>query len=213
MERPDTFCQAEEVSSADAIAPLSCADVIAQRSPPLVLFTPALLVTHGRFDRDPVIEFDARFPAPSRDTRPFYTELTRGAEFFFSGLGVAALRDQPRPVNWDKRLYCVDATRAEECFAFIGGIAFSDPKTGFFGNTFFYNLRIPDPTSRQNQTLDVTVFGVATNSALIFLTERINLPPQVVVLPVKSGAEAAQFLRGRGIVTSLDDTDPLNMRD
>lgn len=212
MKRPDTFCQVDALSMTDDIGRLSFSDVVAARDTQIVLFTPALLITHGRFDRDPVIEFDARFPAPA-EQRPFYTELTRDNEHFFSGLGAHALATQPGLINWDRRLYCVPASRAEECFAFIGGIAFSDPKTGFFGHTFSYDLNVPDPTSSRRQTLAVRVFGVATNTYISFLAARTQAQPRVVTVPVSGPEVAAQFLMTRGIISTLTADDPLSMRD
>ena len=155
MDRPKVFTQVEEVTHADSISRLSLSDVLNNRDRPLTLFTPALLITHGGFDRDPVVEFDARFPADNKDFRPFFTEV-RDPQTFFSGLGFAALPGR-KPVAWDKRLYCIAKERADECFSFIGGIAFSNPKTGFFANVFSYDATIPDPTSDRGQYLDIKV--------------------------------------------------------
>jgi hypothetical protein len=213
MDRPASFTQVEHISAADDIARRSCADVLGARERPLVFFTPALLVTHGGFDRDPVIEFDSRFPAPTSDQRPFYLDLQREHEVFFSGLGLANLPGRVKPVNWDKRLYCVDAERAEECFEFIGGIAFSNPKTGFFASVFSYDMVIQDPTSTRLQTLTVKVFGVAASDFVAFLETRLAGPPKVRRIKMTNASASIGFLRQRNIVTNLTDDDPLQMRD
>jgi hypothetical protein len=213
MDRPASFTQVEHISAADDIARRSCADVLGERERPLVFFTPALLVTHGGFDRDPVIEFDSRFPAPSSDQRPFCVDLQREHEVFFSGLGLAHLPGRTKPVNWDKRLYCIDAERAEDCFAFIGGIAFSDPKTGFFASVFSYDMVIQDPTSTRFQTLSVKVFGIAASDFVAFLETRLVGPPKARRIKMPNASASIGFLRQRNIVTNLTDEDPLQMRD
>jgi len=212
MDRPASFKQVEVITGADDILRRSFADIIGQRENPVVLFTPALLIAHAGFDRDPVIEFDARYPVESKDSRPFYTELQREHEFFFSGLGSVPAAGT-RPVNWDKRLYCIDQARAEECFAFIGGIAFSNPKTGMFASVFSYDMRIPDPTSTRNQTLVVKIFGVATNTFISMFEARGSKPPYARKLPMASAAASLGFLRQHSILTSFTGEDPLHMRD
>ena len=112
MKRPDTFTEVEAITSADAIQAISCSEALRRREKPLVLFTPALLFTHAGFDRDPVVEFDARFPAESRDLRPFCIDL-KGDDVFFRGLGVMPSPGRVTPVNWDKRIYGIDADRKE----------------------------------------------------------------------------------------------------
>lgn len=213
MDRPKIFTRVDEVSDADQISRRSLTDVLHSRDEPLSLFTPALLVTHGGFDRDPVTEFDARFPADTRDLRPFYTELQREHEFFFRGLGAVALPGHTRAVMWDKRLYCVAAKRAEECFAFIGGIAFSNPKTGLFASVFSYDLSIPDPTSVLGQRLQVKVFGVVANSFVVFLEDNGIKQPKVRRIGFNTSEQALGFIRQQGLFTSFTGDDPLKTRD
>jgi hypothetical protein len=210
---PKIFEAVDSVAGADDIAPLSCADALQSRHRKVALFTPALLITHGGFDRDPVIEFDARFPA-ERDLRPFCVDLRREHEFFFAGLGAVQLPNRSRLVNWDKRLYAIDAERKDECFEFIGGIAFSDPRRGFFAHTFAYDIQIPDPTSKKYDILTVTIFGVLANTFIALLRARLNKPAVAVKIPVSSQVAAAQFLGQQyGIVTPGHLDDPLTQRD
>jgi hypothetical protein len=214
MQRPDTFQQVDAISGADAIAHVSLADVLNRRADPVRLFTPAVLITHGRFDRDPVVEFDARFPVAEKHMRPFYTALASDKPSFFSGLGCAAVGDNPQVVNWDRRLYCIDERRADECFGFLSGIAFSDPKAGFFGSVFSHALDVPDPTSRRGQMLSVMCFGVVTSTFVSFLAPRSpGAIPRVVTVPVNDADAAAEFLRNCNVLSSFDGTDLLNLRD
>ena len=213
MDRPTSFQQIEHITSADDIARRSCADIFSARDRPLALFTPALLVTHAGFDRDPVIEFDARFPAESGDQRPFFTELQHHDEAFFAGLGAMPVPGRSRVVNWDRRLYCIDANRAEECYSFIGGIAFSNPQTGVFSSVFSYDMAIPDPTSRHGQFLNITVFGVISNTFIALLEAQLLGPPRARRIQMHSADAGIQFLRARGVASGFTGEDPLTMRE
>lgn len=212
MTRPDSFKEVPEITGADAIQAMSCADALRQRSRPVALFTPAVLVTHGGFDRDPVIEFDARFPAANRDERPFCVDLRKDNEFFFEGLGVSALPGTTRPINWDKRLYAIVENRAEECFAFLSGIAYSNQQHGFYGSAFAYGLDIADPTSKKNDRLLVTVIGAITNHTVSFLEPRPTDRPVLKQYKTVNGQLPA-ILRGQSIFTNFTGDDPLHMRD
>ena len=213
MLRPSTFTQVDAISGADSIAVLSCSDVLQQRENPLALFTAALLFTHGGFDRDPISEFDARFPAASSDLRPFYIDLAKNHENFFSGVGTCPAPGKKTPVNWNKRLYCIDQRRQEECFNFLGGIAYSAPKANMFASTFSQTVSTPDPTSKTGQFLDVTVFGVMSNQFVVYLDSQLHAPAIVRKL---SGAAFNMLPRGicaAGHAAGFTGIDPLEMRD
>lgn len=214
MLTPGPFRELDAITNADKIVTRSCADVLRSFEKKISLFTPALLLTHGGFDRDPITEFDARFPAESEDSRPFCIDLKADTnEFFFSGLGVHSLPGYPLPVNWDKRIYGIDKEREEECFAFLSGIAFSDPKTGFFASVFAYDLTTPDPTSWFNEILSVKIFGVISNKFITMLEKRLKGPPGVRQIPVPSSTAALGFLQQNGILSPFTETDPLDLRD
>lgn len=212
MNRPDTFTEVAAVTGADAIQTLSCADALKNHGFPLALFTPAVLFTHGGFDRDPVLEFDARFPAASRDLRPFCVDLKKDNEFFFEGLGVMPAPGTIRPVNWDKRVYAIAQSRAEECFAFLSGIAYSNPQHGFFGGAFAYGLDISDPTSFKNDRLLVTIIGTITSLGVSFLEPRQTDRPILKQYKLVNGKLPA-VLRGQSIFTNFTGEDPIKMRD
>lgn len=213
MQRPDTFQEVDNVTDADAIARFSCGEALRNTGRNLKLFTPALLITHGGFDRDPVVEFDARFPVDAKDLRPFAIDLTRAEERFFSGLGSTKLPGTKQPVNWDKRLYVIDESRAEECFGFISGIAFSDPKRAFFANVMSYDLNIADPTAADNERLVVKVFGVMSNQFDAFLQPRPTAEPIVKVVPAFGRSTFPVNLPRTNLIGIRPDEDPLNMRE
>lgn len=213
MQRPDTFHEVDAVTNADEITRLSCSEALRSTGRELKLFTPALLITHGGFDRDPVLEFDARFPASSKELRPFAIDLTRDAERFFSGLGVTKAPGTKQLVNWDKRLYAIDESRAEECFGFIGGIAFSAPKRGFFANVMSYDLNIADPTSIDNDRLIVKVFGVMSNQFDAFLQPRPTAEPIARVVHMGGRSSFPANLPRTNLIGIRPDEDPLNMRE
>lgn len=206
-----TFVAIDSVTAADDIASRSCAEVLHGLTKKITLFTPALLITHGKFDRDPVIEFDALFPADSADSRPFCIDLKRDKEFFFRGLGLHGLPGRKTPINWDKRLYGIQQERAEECFAFLSGIAFSDLKNDFFASTFAYDLNIADPTSKLNEILSVKIFGVVSNKFVAMLQANAAGPPQAQQVPMASGLSALNFMRQKGILSNFTGDDPFRV--
>lgn len=216
MKRPSTFTELTPVTNADAISVISCSEALRRREKPVALFTAALLFTRGRFDRDPVVEFDAYMPAPSADLRPFCVDLKNDNEWFFNGLGVCPAPGRTAPVNWDKRLYVIDASRAADCFGFLGGIAYSDPKTNFFASTFSYDLTIPDPTSRSGEMLRVKVFGVISNTFVAYIDYsrfQSGVVPAVQVVYSNDPKLTLSAIGGKQLYTSFTGDDPLTMRD
>lgn len=214
MTRPDTFTSLDPVTHADPISVVSCAEALRRREKPVALFTPALLFTRCRFDRDPVVEFDAYMPAPAADLRPFCVDLKNDSEWFFHGLGTMPAPGKSRPVNWDKRLYLIDETRAEDCFGFLNGIAYSDPKTNFFASTFSYNLIIPDPTSQLRETLTVRVFGVIGNTFVAYLrADPVSGIPSAQFVHTHEPQRVLNSISGGNVNFTFTGEDPLRMRD
>lgn len=212
MTRPDTFTEMDALTGTDAIPRMSCSEALRNTGRKLKLFTPALLITHGGFDRDPVVEFDVRVPNDEKEKRPFAVDLTRGDDRFFFGLGVTALPGSRQTVDWDKRLYAIDEERADVCFAFLGGIAFSDPKSGFFANVMSYDISVLDPTSKRNEWLDVKVFGVLANTFTAYLQENKHGAP--IARSVATTGQALPFnLPRTNLFGTRPDDDPLSMRD
>lgn len=212
MRRSSEFREVDDVSGAYNAPTIALSDVLRQKAQDFFLFTPALLLTHSEFDRDPVVEFAVRSPA-EKDLLPFCIDARQASRPFFTGLGEKQLPGRQKFVDWDRRLYCVDASRKEDCISFIGGIVFSNPKSGTFGVSFYYDISIPDPTAREPSELQVGVFGVRTNKHVAFLMPHIHKPAAVKVVPadklflcpprvIEACALSAQFT-----------ADPLNMRE
>lgn len=212
MKRPDTFQEVDVITSADEIRQLSCSEALRNTGRKLRLFTPALLVTHGGFDRDPVQEFDARYGLNDQH-RPFFIQLKNDRERFFDGLGSVALPGRPA-VNWDQRLYAVDEEHHADCFDFIGGIAFSDPRRGFFASVMSYDLLIPDPTSRQQEFLSVRVFGVLANTFVAYLQDSAPWRPLARNVGLVGGALPSDVkLLSNMLIGGTPKEDPLKMRE
>jgi hypothetical protein len=212
MSRPDSFREIESVTNADAIRQLSCSEALRNTGRKLRLFTPALLVTHGGFDRDPVQEFDARYGLPEK-YRPVCIQLKQDNERFFEGLGVHALPGRA-PVNWDQRLYAIDEQHHADCFDFIGGISFSDPRRNFFASVLSYDLLIPDPTSRRMEFLQVRVFGVLANTFAAYLQNRAPWCPAACKMPFQNGAMPPELLKHENmLIGGTPKADPLQMRE
>jgi hypothetical protein len=212
MDRPNTFTEVAVVTSDFEVPRLCVSDALRGMKNEVRLFTPALLITHGGFDRDPVREFDARFPAEKAEARPFVIDLQRDHEFFFRGLGVSGLDCHKRPINWDKRLYAISAERAEECFEFIGGIAFSDPHRGYYANALSYDLKIKDPTAKIVSSLDIKIFGVLANTFVAYMQNDF-VAPRAIRVPI-NGPVNFGLLPGTNLsVNPVSDDDPLKMRD
>lgn len=212
MDRPKTFTEVDAVTGDFEVPRLCVSDALRGMKNEVRLFTPALLITHGGFDRDPVREFDARFPAETADARPFVIDLQRENEFFFRGLGVVTLACHKKPINWDKRIYAIHVDRAEECFDFLNGIAFSAPDRGYYANALSYDLKIKDPTSKIVASLDVKIFGVLANNFVAYMANDF-VAPRAVKIPI-SGPVNFGMLPGSNLsINPVDDDDPLKMRD
>ncbi len=211
MKRPSSFEEVVHVTNADEIKPISCAEALRSRGVKYRLFTPALLITHGGFDRDPVQEFDALFNLPA-DHKPFMVQLQRDNEKFFDGLGVIPMPGRSRPVNWDQRLYAIEETYSEDCFAFLGGIAWSNPKTKLFASVMSYDVLVPDPTDKKGEFLSVKVFGVLGNTFIAYLEERLGTTPLARCVPFTGGVLPASVPRTNLLGTTPTD-DPLKLRE
>jgi len=172
----DKFCvPLEQTNDVNPITAMSCHDALAAIPGGVLLFTPALFMTHAGFDRDPVQEFDSLFPASKPEQRPFIVESRLDTGGFFTGLGTTQWPGAKKPVHWDYRLYAIAKSRAEDCLSFFSGIYWIDKKTAFSASAFHYEINIPDPTSkRQPQArLDVTVFGVMANKFTAYIEEQL----------------------------------------
>lgn len=181
--------QAEPITDQLPIQKLSCMAAMRERRGDVVCFTPALLLTHGRFPLDPLNEFVARFniPAPGR---PFCVEIRPPTLPFFSGLGVTTLAGAA--VDWDRRLYAIPQKYAKSCVDFLGGIGIAG--ADFVASSVTYEINVPDPTMPQFNAahmIPVTVFGILLANKITYLEPNGFLPPFVKTIP-KDSADVFQ---------------------
>lgn len=204
------FEKVDEIVDADNLPQRTVVDVLRAFDGAVSLFSPALLLTHGGFDRDPVLEFAMRFPADQKDSAPFSVDLKADTpEVFFTKLGLSKLPGTKQLVNWDKRIYGIAASRAEECFSFLNGIAFSDLSRGFFASSFSYNLSIADPTCPAGTgRLDVKIFAVVSNLFVSILDNTAGDPPVARTIPLDSSAAALQLMQEKNILTNFTGVNP-----
>jgi hypothetical protein len=180
----------------DGILPqrLSVSDVLRNSDKDFLLFTPALLMTHGGFDRDPVVEF-ASYYSEFSSARTACIDLCNDHEFFFRGLGIRFAPNTNKPINWDKRLYAVPKSAAEDCFAFLAGICWANSATGFFAYSVPHTIEILDPTAASAVALTVHAFGVAANNFVAYLDPKTS-PASVRVISTDAPGDV---LRGLGL--------------
>lgn len=147
-----------DTQQADSVRKLSIADVLFGLD--VVLFSPAPLITHGGFDRDPVKEYHAFAPPDDKEQAPFYVDMPSSARPFFSGLGRTARTAYMPGVDWDRRIYGIDKACSEECFAFIRGIAFRQPD-GRLYSSFSHVLTLSVSSGLSDtRRMPVTFFGL-----------------------------------------------------
>lgn len=158
--------QAEVIKDHAPIPRLSCLEALKERRGDVKCFTPALLITHGGLHIDPAQDFIARAPA-SADKQPFCVELPPSAPPFFAGLPTTVL--DGKAIDWSRRLYAIDSSRADLCFRFLGGIGISGPDN-YFASSVAYELNIPDPLSiNPHNLIPVHIFGVLSNNRITYL--------------------------------------------
>lgn len=149
-------------------------------------FTPALILTHGGFNRDPLREFNAYHPVDTDEERPFAVDAGRP---FFQGLGIMPL-PHGEVVNWDHRLYGIIRSRWDELQGFLGSLAWYNPRKYHFARVMHYALIIVDPTAMARTaplvldvpTMTITVFGVSTNRGIHYLAPATD-PPRTRAYP------------------------------
>ncbi len=166
-------------------------------------FTPALLVTHGGFDRDPVGEYIAhRGNDPAGG--PFCVDVDLP---FFSGLPPCLLGRPPyaEMVDWNCRMYAVHNSRFEDLRDFIAGITVSDPQRTKVTLVGYYNITVVDTThtgaggfTTSFNALDVTVFGVDSSQGTVYISPPLETTPtKLPFLAFGPASEKARELLAR----------------
>lgn len=150
-----------------------------------VFFTPALITTHGLFDRDPVVEFNRTHSTEDEAERPFFIDC----QFpFFDGLGFGFAAGQF--VNWDHRLYGICKANWGALCGFIKALAWYDPKRYNYARVGSHKLRIVDPTALHGSgivldalpTIEITVFCVSTYRGFVWISPALD-PPRTHPFP------------------------------
>lgn len=167
----------------DRVAGLPTHQTLVDMAAEFEFFTPALICIAGRFDRDPVVEYNRQFPRIDEVERPFYVDYSMA---FFEGLGDGFVAGQP--VNWDRRIYGVRRSRWEHLRDTLAGIAIKHTPSKFFAKIGFYEMPLVDPYALKKMpvvdklpTVTITVFGVSSNKLFTWLE-----PRQYPALPLKS---------------------------
>lgn len=190
---------------------------LSQLTREFAFFTPALILTHGHFDRDPMREFNAFRPVDTDAERPFAVDAARP---FFQGLGVHPLPDGEM-VNWDHRLYGIVRHRWDEVLNFLGGLAMYDSRRYHYARAMSYSLLIVDPTSLGQggpvlwtgdvPTISITVFGVSTNRGIHYLAPAAD-PPRTRPFPHTRPADQKLVAEAEAVLGPPPDPSQLAQR-
>lgn len=141
-------------------------DTLTDMSRELEFFTPALMVTAGGFDRDPVVEYLKFRNVQDPALAPFFIDYARP---FFEGFGVGLLLD--RVINWNHRLYAIRRELWADFRDTLAGMAWADQKRRTYTRSCFHELEIVDETLMHKKgeilpglpMLTITVFAVSSN--------------------------------------------------
>lgn len=161
-------------------------------------FTPALLITHGSFDRDPVGEY-IQHHGNDAAGGPFCVDADMP---FFAGLPAAMLGRPPfaELVDWNCRMYAVHKDRWEDLRDFIAGITISDRNRSFVARIGYYSMSVVDVTScgtggftTDFKTIDITVFGLDSSEMRVYINPHNPTPdglPRICFEPPSPEAKA-----------------------
>lgn len=171
-------------------------------------FTTALLITHGLFDRDPLVEFNAAHPVDHEELRPYAID----SRFpFFQNLGQSIVGDQF--VDWDHRLYAIERSRWPKCYNFINAISMFERRRHHYARVCSHHLTIVDPLALHGGKLydalpeiEVTVFAVSTNRHFVHLFPAID-PPRTRAFPHVGPPREATILEGQAVLGPPPDPE------
>ena len=143
-----------------------------------VFFTPALIITHGLFDRDPIIEFSRTHQTSDEADRPFYLDCDYP---LFQNLGKSLV--QGTLIDWDRRIYGITKSNWEQLRDFVGAIACYDPRRYHYAKVGFHNLKIVDSTALHGgwalaelPTIDIFVFFVSAYRYFVWMAPAKDPP-------------------------------------
>jgi hypothetical protein len=151
------------------------------------LFTPALIFTHARLDRDPLQDF-IMANSLTTETGPAIVDCQWP---LFSGLGRTNYQNEL--VDWNRRIYGCPLDYWEKLRGFIGGIVITEASSLFYSKVGWYDLNIVDPFElHSGRVLDtvpavsICVFMLSANRGVFYLEPATDPPrnlPIVTALP------------------------------
>lgn len=152
-----------------------------------VFFTPALILTHGLFDRDPLVEFRRANPDIDDDASPFVIDCEYP---FFQGIGHSVMCGQF--VNWDHRIYGVHSSIWPRVHQFVTSLGLFEPARYHYAKVGWHPLQIVDPTTLHSGRLlpdlpviEVTVFCVSSYRAFAYIEQAADPPRTLPYLNVQ----------------------------
>lgn len=175
-------------------------------------FTPALLVTHGLWDRDPVAEFIQDNPGPGSYIKAI--DFTLGP--LFQGLGKKSIpvlhkRRKKELVDWDRRLYMVPTEWLPLLQNWLEGCVMCSQPHKYYCRPFSFDLTVLDlPAIKLKPVLPESVpsvpiraFGFSTLAASYWLTTPVpivqfrgELPEPVKMRPFREAVIEGRQLLG-----------------
>lgn len=152
-----------------------------------VFFTPALITTHGLFDRDPLVEFRRHHPHIKDDLAPFAIDCERP---FFQGIGHGIVNGQF--IDWNHRLYGMHSQHWEELHRFLSALAMYDAKRYHYAKIGWHHLVIVDPTAMASDKvlteiprIRITVFCVSGYRGFAYIEPAKDPPRTLPYLKLK----------------------------
>lgn len=150
-----------------------------------VFFSYALILTHGHFNRDPLVEWLSNRPGLDKDLHPHTIICKRPV---FQGLPSTRINGQLR--HWNHEISCIRKESWEDCRDFIGSIAILDREKKFYARLLMHELKIVDPVAMASKilteipTLDIFVFCVSSTTSFTWLKPAVD-PPRTFAYPIQ----------------------------
>lgn len=137
-----------------------------------VLFTPGVLYTSLRLNRDPLAEFTSRQNLSDKDTRPVAVECTQP---LFQGLGVVVIGGQL--LNLDRTIFAIAKEHWPSLHAALTGLAVVDLRNQFYARVASAEMKIVDILRLRQMAVvdrvpvvDVVAFAVSSTDGFYYLT-------------------------------------------
>lgn len=178
-----------------------------------VFFTPALMVTHGLFDREPVVEFTLQHPVADPDLAPFAID----SEYpFFEGLPLSNYGGQT--IDWNRRLYGIVKERWELIREFLSRIVLLDTRRKHYAKVCWHSLIVVDhltlrtrPGIGELPTLTIFVFAVSGNKRFTYLAPAKD-PPRTRPYPAVEAPRPDIIIEAEAVMGPPPDPEQLVQR-